>query len=57
MLLDELRTKAGAVQVQPLLDIVSHADIQRAVLSAGENVDVVHGATRCADRKSLSGVL
>jgi hypothetical protein len=30
------------MQFQPLPDIVCHAYIQRAVLAAGKNVDVVH---------------
>lgn len=38
MLLDELRAMTGAVQVQPLPDVISHTDIQRTVLSAGENI-------------------
>ena len=41
MLLDELRAVAGAMQVQPLLDAVGHADVQRAMFAASENVDVI----------------
>jgi hypothetical protein len=41
VLLDELRTTAGAVLLQPNPEVIGDADVKRAVSAAGENVDVV----------------
>ncbi len=42
---DELGALTCLMLFKPLSQVVCHANIERAVLSTGENVDVIHGAT------------
>jgi hypothetical protein len=41
VLLDEFRAATGAMLLQPSLEIIGDANVERAVSAAGEDVDVV----------------
>src|SRR5579862_5750001 len=48
VLFDELRAASGAMQCEPIAEIIADADIDRSVATACENVDVIgSGGIHC----------